>query len=232
MRNGDSDKVWTVGETPFVLGMPLKHVEVLLEMAQEHGGLGYPVTVMLMPLTGSDSSTWGSYSMPNTESPLQKRQVEKPLSESFEEASQAVKPAPMSTPLTTFADQSSPLPGILPACFRSQDECESTTRNCTGHGKCRKLYHDRDAANGQKGDCYSCQCSATKEETSDGKVKTTSWGGPACQKKDISIAFWLIALFTVGLVFLVSFAVGNLVSMGGEELPSVIGAGVSGPVRK
>lgn len=194
-----------------------------------------PMTVILMPSTSdSDASTWGSYSMPNTESPLQKRgQAEKPLSEVFEAASPAVeKAAPVSTPLTTFADQTSPLPGILPACFRSQEECESTTRNCTGHGKCRKLYHDRDAANGQKGDCYSCQCSATKEENKDGNVKTTVWGGPACQKKDVSIAFWLIALFTVGLVFLVSFAVGNLVSMGGEELPSVIGAGVSGPVRK
>ena len=44
--------------------------------------------------------------------------------------------------------------------------------------------------------------------------------------------FWLIALFTVAMVGLVSFAVGQVWSMGEEELPSVIGAGVSGPVAR
>jgi hypothetical protein len=200
-------------------------------MLLEHPLLS-PVTIILMPATGSDASSWGSYAMPNTESPLRKRQIEKPLSEAFEAASQAVEPAPMSTPLTTFAEsnQSTPLRGILPACFRSQEACEKSTRNCTGHGKCRKLYHDPTAKQG--GDCYSCQCSATKEDRGDGKVKTTVWGGPACQKQDVSIAFWLIALFTVGLIFVVSFAVGSVLTMGSEELPSVIGAGVSGPVKK
>ena len=61
---------------------------------------------------------------------------------------------------------------------------------------------------------------------------TTVWAGPACQKKDISMEFWLIALFTVGLVSAVTFAVGNLWSMGEQELPSVIGAGVSGPTAR
>lgn len=227
MRDATDIREMIIGDKPFILGLPIERIEFLLEQK-----LGGPMTVLLMPLTGADKTHWGSYSMPNTEFPLKKRQAEKPLSEVFETASQAAEAAPMSTPLTTFADQSSPLPGILPACFRSQADCETMTRNCTGHGKCRKLYHDRDAAKGQKGDCYSCQCSATKEDRGDGKVKTTSWGGPACQKKDVSIDFWLITLFSVGLIFLVSFAVGNLVSMGGEELPSVIGAGVSGPVRK
>ena len=223
---------WIHGDNSFILGLPLERVEMLLEM-----GVKVPTTIMLMPATGSDASTWGTYSMPNTEAPLQKRrQIEVPLSESFESASasSAVEPAPMSTPLTTFAksNQSSPLRGILPACFGSQDECEKTTRNCTGHGKCRKQFHNRDAAKGDNGDCYSCQCSATKEDRGDGKVKTTVWGGPACQKQDVSMAFWLIALFTVGMIFLVSFAVGSVMSMGSEELPSVIGAGVSGPVKR
>ena len=44
--------------------------------------------------------------------------------------------------------------------------------------------------------------------------------------------FWLLALFSVGMVGLVSFAVGQVMGMGGEELPSVIGAGVSGPVAR
>jgi len=215
------------GDNPFILDLPLERIEMLLE----HPLLS-PVTIILMPPTEYEGLSWGTYLMPRTESPLRKRQIEKPLSEAFEAASQAVEAAPMSTPLTTFAEsnQSAPLRGILPACFRSQEECEKRTRNCTGHGKCRKLYHDRDTKQG--GDCYSCQCSATKEDRGDGKVKTTVWGGPACQKQDVSIAFWLIALFTVGLIFVVSFAVGSVLTMGGEELPSVIGAGVSGPVKK
>jgi hypothetical protein len=220
------------GDNSFILGLPLDRIEMLLE-----SNIKTAMTIMLMPATGSDASSWGTYSMPNTEAPLRKRrQIEVPLSESFESASasSAVEAAPMSTPLTTFAssNQSSPLRGILPACFQSQEDCEKTTRNCTGHGKCRKQYHNRDAAKGDNGDCYSCQCSATREERGEGKFKTTSWGGPACQKQDVSIAFWLIALFTVGLIFLVSFAVGSVLTMGSEELPSVIGAGVSGPVKR
>ena len=225
---GDPSNVIT-GDNSFILGLPLERIEMLLESPVKS-----PVTIMLMPSDGSDASSWGTYSMPNAESPLQKRrQIEVPLSESFESASasSAVEAAPMSTPLTT-ANQSSPLRGILPACFTSQEECEKVTRNCTGHGKCHKQYHNRDAAKGDNGDCYSCKCSATKEERGEGKFKTTNWGGPACQKQDVSVAFWLIALFTVGLIFLVSFAVGSVLSMGSEELPSVIGAGVSGPVRR
>ena len=44
--------------------------------------------------------------------------------------------------------------------------------------------------------------------------------------------FWLIVLFSVAMVGLVGFAVGSVWGMGDEELPSVIGAGVSGPVAR
>ncbi|KAK1918310.1 hypothetical protein P3342_001228 [Pyrenophora teres f. teres] len=64
------------------------------------------------------------------------------------------------------------------------------------------------------------------------KKKVTYWGGPACQKKDISTQFWLFVGSGVILAFLVSSGIGMLYSMGAEELPSVIGAGVSGPTRK
>ena len=71
-----------------------------------------------------------------------------------------------------------------------------------------------------------------KKTDSDGKESTTYWGGPACQKKDVSVEFWMIALFSVAMVGLISFAVGSVWSMGDDELPSVIGAGVSGPVAR
>lgn len=69
-------------------------------------------------------------------------------------------------------------------------------------------------------------------EVKGGGKKTTYWGGPACQKKDVSIPFWLFVGTTLTLMFLVGSGIGMLYSMGAEELPSVIGAGVSGPVKK
>jgi hypothetical protein len=55
------------------------------------------------------------------------------------------------------------------------------------------------------------------------------WGGTACEKKDVSVEFWLFASFGVAMTGLVAGAIGLLYIMGAEELPSVIGAGVAGP---
>ena len=41
--------------------------------------------------------------------------------------------------------------------------------------------------------------------------------------------FFLLAGMTIALVGAVSWGVGLLMSVGNEELPSVIGAGVAGP---
>lgn len=60
-------------------------------------------------------------------------------------------------------------------------------------------------------------------------VKTIEWAGPACSKKDVSMPFWLLAGISIALVATVSWGVGLLFSIGQEELPSVIGAGVAGP---
>ncbi|KAK3111615.1 hypothetical protein LTR53_012957 [Teratosphaeriaceae sp. CCFEE 6253] len=185
-------------------------------------------------------AAWGTYEMPAPQSALHKRtardrpQAEAPLEA---EVSSSFLPvgssASSSSPLKSYADNSTALPGILPACFTTQSACESTTRSCMGHGTCAKKYTDQSASpKSSFRDCYACICSPTKFTASDGKVTTTYWGGPACQKRDVSVQFWMLALFTVGLVGLVSFAVGELVAMGGQELPSVIGAGVSGPVRR
>jgi hypothetical protein len=65
-----------------------------------------------------------------------------------------------------------------------------------------------------------------------GNKKTTTFGGAACHKKDIVMPFWLLGSTTVFLVLIVAWGIGLLYTMGSEELPSVIGAGVSGPTRK
>lgn len=187
-------------------------------VAQKRHGEQLAATIILIsssPPAGHDK-LWGSYAMPTIQSPtslLRKRSSD-------------------STHHIRRAD-TSPLPGILPACFPSLSACNSATRNCTGHGECSLAYKDSTAGDESPNRrCYACTCSPTKVEGSDGKTSTQYWGGPACQKKDISVQFWMIVLFTVGLVGLVSFAIGQVWSMGDEELPSVIGAGVSGPVAR
>lgn len=182
------------------------------------------------------TNPWGTYEMPNAESLLQKReriQKEAPLELEPESTSATLPVESFSAPVSSLADSAAAVSGILPQCFSSQSACESTTRNCSGHGQCYKKYTDftADSKSPYK-NCYTCGCSATVEKDSDGKVSTTYWGGSGCQKKDVSTAFWLIALFVVGMFFLVGFAIGEVWGMGNEELPSVIGAGVSGPVKR
>ncbi|KAF2772084.1 hypothetical protein EJ03DRAFT_380878 [Teratosphaeria nubilosa] len=208
-----------------------KGVEKVIEHERAQG---HVITVHM--LSGKDDSSdadaWGTYTMPGAQSPLKDKraapQKEKPL----EPTSSYAPVKATSAPANTYAasNNTTPLKGILPACFSSQQQCQSSTRNCTGHGQCSKKFTD--SSSSDKSSCWTCQCSATKQTTSDGKTQTTYWGGPACQKKDVSAQFWLIALFTVGLVFLFGFAIGELFGMGNQELPSVIGAGVSGPVRR
>ena len=186
-----------------------------------------PIPIPLTSDPHPNTATWGTYTMPNIPSHLQKRQQSEEPLEDFKPVESSTSRQEI-TPL--IASQSSPLPGILPACFSSLSSCNEQTRNCTSHGSCSLKYTDSSQKPAKP--CYACQCSATKQTNGDGKEKTTHWGGPACQKKDVSVEFWLIALFSVGLVGLVSFAVGQVWSMGDEELPSVIGAGVSGPVAR
>ncbi|KAH0848397.1 hypothetical protein AYO21_05091 [Fonsecaea monophora] len=112
------------------------------------------------------------------------------------------------------------LPSVIPACFASQSACENTTNSCSGHGSCYKAHTN----------CFKCRCTSTLVRINeDGTKKTVTWGGNACQKKDISVPFIMFATFGVVMTALVAGAIGMLYSMGAQELPSVIGAGVAGP---
>lgn len=128
----------------------------------------------------------------------------------------------------TSSNSSKPIRGVLPACFNSRDACISMTNNCSGRGDCYKKYSNIDS----KGGCFTCGCRAQNTTfLFDGTNRTTLtyWGGSACQKKDISAPFWLITIFTVVMVGLVSWGIGLMFSIGEEKLPGVIGAGVPKP---
>ena len=114
----------------------------------------------------------------------------------------------------------SPLGIYLPACFSSGDACNNATNNCSSHGSCSRKYSS----------CYACKCGRTVvQQNDDGTTKSVQWGGSACEKKDISAPFFLFAGFSVAMVGLIAGVIGMVFSMGQEELPSVIGAGVAGP---
>jgi hypothetical protein len=108
------------------------------------------------------------------------------------------------------------------------------TDSCSGHGECVDKYgSSRGNSSTSAASCFVCLCKATAVEHGDGSGaqskgrKTIQWGGNKCQKRDVSVPFWLITGFTVAIVGAVTFAIGMLYSVGQEPLPGVIGAGVS-----
>ncbi|PGH02979.1 hypothetical protein AJ80_08770 [Polytolypa hystricis UAMH7299] len=126
------------------------------------------------------------------------------------------------SPVSRLVDTPSTL---MPVCHASNSSCTEATNNCSGHGSCYRKYGSKE---GGAGECYACKCSRTVVRTNDdGTVKTVQWGGPACQKADISTPFFMIASFTILLVMAVTWGISLLFSIGQEDLPSVLGAGVA-----
>lgn len=124
--------------------------------------------------------------------------------------------------------QDASLPSTLaPVCHASNSSCVETTNNCSGHGSCYLKFGK--GGEGTTGNCYACKCQQSVIKNSDGTTRTVQWGGSACQKKDISSPFFLIAGVSLLAVILAGGAIGSLFSMGSQELPSVISAGVGGP---
>ena len=123
-------------------------------------------------------------------------------------------------PSIPFAAKS--LASKIPSCFTSKSACENATNSCSGHGSCSASLVNKK--------CFQCKCQSTVVRTNpDGSVQRWSWGGLACEKKDISVPFWLFATFGVAMTSLIAGGIGLLYGMGSEELPSVLSAGVGGP---
>lgn len=128
----------------------------------------------------------------------------------------------------TFKRSTQPLQSTLaPVCHASNSSCTEATNNCSGHGSCYLKYGS--GVEGTTGNCYACQCQQSIIRNSDGTTKTVQWGGSACQKRDISSPFFLVAGVSLLAIVLVGSAIGMLFSMGSQELPSVISAGVGAP---
>ena len=120
--------------------------------------------------------------------------------------------------------QGSLLSTSFPSCFTSEASCIEATQGCSGHGSC---YNKQRSINGgAKSDCYTCKCMETITRKEDGSIQKSSWGGSACQKKDISTPFFLVAGISIIAIAATGAAVGMLYYVGQDELPGVISAGV------
>jgi hypothetical protein len=181
------------------------------------------VMVMIMPETRSTSksavSPYGSYEVPRVN--FRRQLAEEPMTEAAEEAVAPATSVAQSSNFQTYANASTN-PALIPQCHASLDSCNAATNNCSGNGKCFKKYGSQDGSS-----CFSCGCVPTVTMNK-GLEKKVYWGGSACNRKDVSAPFWLLAGFSVVMVGLVSWSIGLLFSIGEEKLPGVIGAGVSG----
>ncbi|KAI0335087.1 hypothetical protein GY45DRAFT_1241531 [Cubamyces sp. BRFM 1775] len=120
----------------------------------------------------------------------------------------------------------SPLPPPLPrpaepidsisTCYSSADACGNSTNSCSGHGECV-------AATKAGKTCFVCACSATTDD----KGRKEQWAGSACERKDVSGPFVLLAGTTVTLLLLVGGSVALLTAVGEQKLPSTLTGGVA-----
>lgn len=177
------------------------------------------VTVVGMPhstrFAKRETNAYGSYEIPSLLT------IRKEFTSPIEaRAPQATIPANFTIPKTT-----------IPSCWVSENACISNTANCTGHGSCFKKYAEQQSNDEFGAECWTCGCKATVIP-SGGSNKTIYWGGPACQKKDISVPFFLFAGFTIAFVTAISYGIGMLYSIGQDDLPSVLGAGVPPTMKK
>lgn len=205
-----------------ILGSTIKDIFKLLKESD-----GSSLSIMFMPSSNKCSKrATNAYGLA-----VSKRAAKAQREEILSEAKPSARPSSTVENTSPFL-ATKVLKGAVPTCFASKHSCETGTNNCTSHGSCILKFSTsgkNDDGSTTKNDCFGCACKAEVKENKEGGKKTTRFGGPACNKKDIVMPFWLIGGSSVFLIFLVSWGLGLLYSMGSEELPSVIGAGVSGP---
>lgn len=99
-----------------------------------------------------------------------------------------------------------------PQCYSSASDLERDTNGCSGHGKAVES-----SQGGRK--CWRCACTPTRPDKG-GKV--TYWAGSACEKKDVSSEFILLAGSALVLALVAAGSVYVLYSAGSTELPGTL----------
>ena len=182
------------------------------------------ITIVCMPRTTNSVKRDADEYIAIQARPNVNMRKEQPLSEPASPS--ASQPALSSTPANSTIPKTT-----IPSCYSNEAACISNTASCASHGTCKKRYTEKVSDDEEGPECWACECIPSKIKNGE-YVKTIYWGGPACQKKDISVPFFLFAGFTVAAVAAVSYGIGLLYSIGEEDLPSVLGAGVAPAMRK
>ncbi|KAF9462440.1 hypothetical protein BDZ94DRAFT_1309700 [Collybia nuda] len=113
--------------------------------------------------------------------------------------------------------------GGVSTCFTSADACTIGTSSCSGRGKCV-------AASKSGRTCFICTCEVTK--TGEGsKVKTDTWVGQSCERKDVSGPFVLLTGTVIVMILLVFGSISLLSSVGDHDLPSTLLATAVNPKK-
>ncbi|KAJ7665716.1 hypothetical protein B0H17DRAFT_1019207 [Mycena rosella] len=107
--------------------------------------------------------------------------------------------------------------GSVSTCHTTLDACSNATSSCSGRGECA-------AASKSGRTCFVCSCGTTR--TGEGRtLKTATWVGESCERKDISGPFVLLAGTTIVLLLVIAGSISLLYSVGNIELPSVLMGG-------
>ncbi|KAJ6594483.1 hypothetical protein B0H19DRAFT_1095723 [Mycena capillaripes] len=104
--------------------------------------------------------------------------------------------------------------GSVSTCHTTLDACSNATSSCSGRGECA-------GATKSGRTCFVCSCGTTR--TGEGnQVKTETWVGESCERKDISGPFVLLTGTTIVLLLVIAGSVSLLYTVGNVELPSVL----------
>jgi hypothetical protein len=104
--------------------------------------------------------------------------------------------------------------GSVSTCFTSVESCSNGTSSCSGRGQCVQA-----SKSGRT--CFVCTCSPTK--TGEGnKVKTETWVGESCERKDVSGPFVLFVGSVLVMLILVFGSVSLLYGVGEQMLPPTL----------
>ncbi|KAH9948560.1 hypothetical protein B0H21DRAFT_733042 [Amylocystis lapponica] len=187
-------------------------LSALAQLAAQHGRTSEQYTLAAETVRGLLSTAVDSarlklavVSVPAPALGLAKRQAQPP--------SQSPLPPPILSPAQPV--------GAVSTCYASAEACGNSTDACSGHGSCV-------AASKAGRTCFVCACGATK----DAKGRTENWAGGACERKDVSGPFVLLAGTVVTLVLLVGGSVALLTAVGGQELPSTLTGGIVPTARR
>ncbi|TFK44306.1 hypothetical protein BDQ12DRAFT_717466 [Crucibulum laeve] len=125
------------------------------------------------------------------------------------------EPSPQQTPLPSPNRPPPQEPiGSVSTCFADVDACKNGTNSCSERGQCVKA-----SKSGRT--CFVCTCGVTT--TGSGKkVKTETWVGQSCERKDISGPFVLFTSTVIALILVAVGSVSLLYSVGDQALPSTL----------